>query len=108
MIHYLRNKNNKTIIETMTYGTIEEKTFDLSSAIYLQKYSIQLLEIFLSNDYNEREFIDDIHELNELRGLYFEKLRYDDNIKTREDVDKIIKEKYKSASDKYGLIYVED
>lgn len=96
MIHFLRTKENKTIIECEVYSN------DLSSAIDIYEYSMFLLN--LEADLNEM-FVDDINNLNEIRGLWWEKEKDFGNWKS---IDEYVASQYKKIGKEWGLKYVTD
>lgn len=103
MIHYLRTNNNKNIVDTDLYGTIDD--LKISSNIFAVGYGRAVLD--MEEDLVD-DFMKDVHFLNEFRGYYFEILRYKKDIETKEDVENILKEKYETIANKYNLKYVTD
>lgn len=107
MIHFLRTKNNKNIVETEVYGVIED--LRISSNIYAEGYGRALIKLYDRDDVSVAiDFMHDINELNNLRGYYFETLIHDPNVTTKIDVEKIFRSKYESIADRYDLKYVTD
>lgn len=97
MTHFIRTKERKTyntIIECEVYKD------DLSASINLEKYSEELLK--LSTD-KQSGFIADFTNLNEIRGLWFE--RYCDDYT---DINKFVQEIFINISNKYDYDYITD
>ena len=110
MIFFLRTKSGENIIETEIYDTTDTTVgFDLHSTIYPKGYGRKVISIHnnADNDLLEEEFMSDINRLDDLRGLYWELLRYQ-GIKEKSEMIKIIETKYKEVADKYGLRVVTD
>ena len=110
MIFYLRTQSGENIIDTEIYSTMDTMVgFDLHSTIYPKGYGRKVIGIHnnTDNDLLEEEFINDISRLNDLRGLYWELLRYQ-GIREKSEMIKIIEAKYKEVADKYGLKVVTD
>lgn len=107
MVHYLRTKDNKNIVETEVYGVIED--LRISSNIYAEGYGRALIKLYNKEDMSIAiNFMHDINELNNLRGYYFEILRHDPNVITKIDVEHIFRDKYEAVADRYDLKYVTD
>ena len=108
MIFYLRTQSGENIIDTEIYSTMDTIVgFDLHSTIYPKGYGRKIIGIHNNANNEEEEFMSDIDELNNLRGLYWELLRYQD-IKEKSEMIKVIETKYKEVADKYGLRVVTD
>ena len=108
MIFYLRTQSGENIIDTEIYSTMDTIVgFDLHSTIYPKGYGRKIIGIHNNANNEEEEFMSDIDELNNLRGLYWELLRYQD-IKEKSEMIKVIETKYKKVADKYGLRVVTD
>ena len=108
MIFYLRTQSGENIIDTEIYSTMDTIVgFDLHSTIYTKGYGRKIIGIHNNANNEEEEFMSDIDELNDLRGLYWELLRYQ-GIKEKSEMIKIIEAKYKEVADKYGLQVVTD
>ena len=108
MIFYLRTQSGENIIDTEIYSTMDTMVgFDLHSTIYPKGYGRKIIGIHNNANNEEEEFMSDIDELNDLRGLYWELLRYQD-IREKSEMIKIIETKYKEVADKYGLRVVTD
>ena len=108
MIFYLRTQSGENIIDTEIYSTMDTIVgFDLHSTIYPKGYGRKIIGIHNNANNEEEEFMSDIDELNDLRGLYWELLRYQ-GIKEKSEMIKIIEAKYKEVADKYGLKVVTD
>ena len=108
MIFYLRTQSGENIINTEIYSTMDTIVeFDLHSTIYPKGYGRKIIGIHNNANNEEEEFMSDIDELNDLRGLYWELLRYQ-GIREKSEMIKIIETKYKEVADKYGLRVVTD
>ena len=108
MIFYLRTQSGENIIDTEIYSTMDTIVgFDLHSTIYPKGYGKKIITIHNNANNEEEEFMSDIDELNDLRGLYWELLRYQ-GIKEKSEMIKIIETKYKEVADKYELKVVTD
>ena len=110
MIFYLRTQSGENIIDTEIYSTMDTIVgFDLHSTIYPKGYGKKIIGIHnnTNNDLLEEEFMSDISRLNDLRGLYWELLRYQ-GIREKSEMIKIIETKYKEVADKYELKVVTD
>lgn len=108
MIFYLRTQSGENIIDTEIYSTMDTIVgFDLHSTIYPKGYGRKIIGIHNNANNEEEEFMSDIDELNNLRGLYWELLRYQ-GIREKSEMIKIIEKKYKEVADKYELKVVTD
>lgn len=108
MIFYLRTQSGENIIDTEIYSTMDTIVgFDLHSTIYPKGYGRKIIGIHNNANNEEEEFMSDIDELNDLRGLYWELLRYQ-GIREKSEMIKIIEAKYKEVADKYELRVVTD
>ena len=108
MIFYLRTQSGENIIDTEIYSTMDTMVgFDLHSTIYPKGYGRKIIGIHNNANNEEEEFMSDIDELNNLRGLYWELLRYQ-GIREKSEMIKVIETKYKEVADKYGLRVVTD
>lgn len=108
MIFYLRTQSGENIIDTEIYSTMDTMVgFDLHSTIYPKGYGRKIIGIHNNANNEEEEFMNDIDELNDLRGLYWELLRYQ-GIREKSEMIKIIETKYKEVADKYELRVVTD
>ena len=108
MIFYLRTQSGENIIDTEIYSTMDTMVgFDLHSTIYPKGYGRKIIGIDKNANNEEEEFMSDIDELNDLRGLYWELLRYQ-GIREKSEMIKIIETKYKEVADKYELKVVTD
>lgn len=108
MIFYLRTQSGENIIDTEIYSTMDTIVgFDLHSTIYPKGYGRKIIGIHNNANNEEEEFMSDIDELNDLRGLYWELLRYQ-GIREKSEMIKIIEKKYKEVADKYELRVVTD
>ena len=108
MIFYLRTQSGENIIDTEIYSTMDTIVgFDLHSTIYPKGYGRKIIGIHNNANNEEEEFMSDIDKLNDLRGLYWELLRYQ-GIREKSEMIKIIETKYKEVADKYELKVVTD
>ncbi len=108
MIFYLRTQSGENIIDTEIYSTMDTIVgFDLHSTIYPKGYGRKIIGIHNNANNKEEEFMSDIDELNDLRRLYWELLRYQ-GIREKSEMIKVIETKYKEVADKYGLRVVTD
>jgi hypothetical protein len=103
MTLYLRNEQNRTIVDIELYK--KNNYVELSSSIDIENYSNYLL----NNLNRKNEIISDFNDLSELRGWLWEVFLGDDNTadkydETLEEVRKMLK-KY---ANKHNLYYVED
>jgi hypothetical protein len=94
MVHFLRNKNNFTIIECDVHDN------DLSTAIDLLEYSEILLG--LETETQRANFIDDMNYLNEIRRAWWED---DPGVQTPEEFATDV---FSAAAKRWDLIYVTD
>jgi len=97
MIHFLRNKINQTIIECEVYKD------DLSAATNIENYSMMLID--LHNNDLRYPFINDISELDQIRGWWWEMAMDSGDYKS---IDDFVKEKFMVVAKKYDLNYVTD
>lgn len=94
MVHFLRNKNNFTIIECDVHDN------DLSTAIDLLEYSEILLG--LETETQRDNFITDMDYLNEIRRAWWED---DPGVQTPEE---FVTDVFSAAAKRWDLIYVTD
>jgi hypothetical protein len=97
MIHFLRNKINHTIIECEVYKD------DLSAGTNIENYSMMLID--LHNNDLRYPFINDISELDQIRGWWWEMAMDSGDYKS---IDDFVKEKFMTVAKKYDLNYVTD
>lgn len=95
MIHFLRNKHNKTIVD------LEASKEDVHCSIDIKNYTMYLIENILIVQWPE--FASDIDELAEIRGEWWETKHPED--KTPDD---LAKRRCKEIGEKWGLIYITD
>lgn len=93
MIHFIRTKNNNTIID------VESTKDDLQVVICIKEYSKYLLS--LPSD-KQASFISHVDSISEMRGTYFESNI--NNYSSSKMAEIILKEFAKQ----WGLYYVED
>jgi hypothetical protein len=94
MVHFLRNKKNNTIIECEVY------THDLSSVVSILEYSELLLS--LPNE-KQLEFVNDINELAEIRGWWWEK---EEMFGDWDSINEFVAQTFINFSKKWDLYYV--
>ncbi len=99
MVYFLRNEQNRTIIECSVYND------DLSSSVDILEYTKKLLEIYTQSNFNANEFANDISELSEIRGAWFEKEMEFGNSKS---IDDFVKKTFIKVAEKWNLRYVTD
>lgn len=97
MVHFLRNKQNRTIVECEVYGN------DLSTSANIEEYSKMLLD--LHNKHLHYPFIKAISELDEIRGWWWEQAKDSGEYKT---IDEFVKEKFLLVAKEFDLNYVTD
>ncbi len=97
MVHFLRNENNRTIIECEVYKD------DLSAGTSIENYSTMLID--LHNKDLHHPFISDISQLDQIRGWWWEMAKDSGNYKS---IDDFVKEKFMEVAKKYDLNYVTD
>ena len=110
MTLFLRNKDNRTIVDINIYIKTENdyKFIEISSSVDIFEYSNILLS--LPDKRITQGFINDISNLSELRGwlweVYFS--TKDNDPSEFQKVIEIVKENLKTISEDYNLIFVED
>ncbi len=97
MVHFLRNENNRTIIECEVYKD------DLSAGTSIENYSTMLID--LHNKDLHHPFISDISQLDQIRGWWWEMAKDSGDYKS---IDDFVKEKFMEVAKKYDLNYVTD
>lgn len=109
MIHFLRNSENRTIIETEVYNKTEDEYYtytEVSSAVDIAHYSLFLIQY----QNNKLNIISTINDLSELRGWLWENyymVGRNDGTKL-DDINEKVSEFYNNASEKLGLNYIVD
>ena len=102
MTHFLRNEQNRTIIECEVYNN------DLSAATNIGEYSKMLLDInkkgYVSTSTPEI-FIQSISDLDEIRGWWWEGAEDSGNYTS---IDDFVKEKFMKVAEEFELAYVTD
>ena len=99
MIHFLRNNKGQTLIEC------EAMDEDLSASIYVWNYTIEILNRAKQSTTEVLEFSRSMNDLNEIRGLWWEKAREIDDWKS---IDDFVAYHFKAAAKKYDLKYLTD
>lgn len=97
MIHFLRNQRNQTIVECEVYGN------DLSAGTDIENYSVMLID--LHNRDLHYPFINDISQLDQIRGWWWEMAKDSGKYKS---IDYFVKEKFIEVAQKHNLNYVTD
>lgn len=97
MIHFLRNKQNRTIIECEVYNG------DLHAATNIEEYSNMLIDLY--NKDLHYPFIQSISDLDEIRGWWWEQAEDSGEYKS---IDDFVKEKFLEVAEKHNLNYVTD
>lgn len=99
MVYFLRNEQNRTIIECTVY------TDDLSASVDVLEYTKKLLEIYTQSNFNANEFANDISNLSEIRGTWFE---YEMDFGDSKSIDDFVKKSFIKVAEKWNLKYVTD
>ncbi len=94
MVHFLRDENNRTLIECETYDK------DLSTVINVYNYSFYLLNKVAPDD--RVIFVASFDYLSEIRGAYFE------NDLDTQTAQEFVAEEFKDMAKKWNLNYVTD
>jgi hypothetical protein len=108
MILYLRNKNNRTIVDIEIFVKRDEKQkfVELRSVVVIDTYS----EFLLNNLDKSDEVIDVFSRISKLRGFMWEDYFMDrDNTPDElKNVVRMVGDFLKDVATKYGLYYVTD
>ena len=99
MVHYLRTSHGRTIIECET----SEK--DLSSSVNVQEYSRMLLNLSEANKSYAKSFLEEISDLSEIRGSWWEMAEDSGKWKS---IDDFVSNQFKEIASKWGLNYITD
>lgn len=94
MVHFLRDKNNNTLIEC------EVTSDDLSAAVYLANYTVHLIRKIKKSDYID--FIGNFEYLNEIRGKFWE------DEPGVQNMEEFVGEEFSKAAKRWDLNYVTD
>lgn len=112
MIHFLRDENNNTIIETECWvdsnDNGSERFIDITSSVDIMHYSIHLLS--LVDQEQQMNFIGLISNLDSLRGWLWER-HFMGRQNDPEEIDRVqedVKRFYQTTSEITGLRYVTD
>jgi hypothetical protein len=97
MIHFLRNKNNRNIIECEVYKD------DLSSSVNIENYSSMLLDLYGKGAHHS--FISEMSDLDEIRGWWWEQAKSSGDYKS---IDDFVREKFLMVAEHYDLNYITD
>lgn len=95
MIHFLRTKDNKTII------SCDVSSKDLHSSVDLENYSMYLLSLQVER----KQFIIQLSELSEIRGWWWE---HEKDFGDWKNIDAFVKAKYREIAEYWDLYYVTD
>ena len=113
MVHFLRDKNNNTLLEAMVYVDGYEhgegKDYvEVRSGINVIHYSAFLLTA--SDRKTQNKIINIFYDLDELRGWLWENyFMVKKNIASEKDnVEKEVGRMFKNAAEQLGLYYVTD
>jgi hypothetical protein len=96
MTHYIRTKNNATIVD------LEEGKYDFQVAIDIENYSKGLL--LLPDNSLKQEFIKDFSFISELREVWFEVIEPHNDKTMRE----FIKDSLNFVCERWDLCYITD
>jgi len=99
MIHFLRNAKGQTLIEC------EAMDEDLSASMYVWNYTMEVLNRNKQSTTEVLEFARAMDDLDEIRGLWWEKAREMEDWKS---IDDFVAHHFKAAAKKYDLKYVTD
>jgi hypothetical protein len=99
MVHFLRDKDNHTIISCDVSKT------DLRSSVNVRYYTSEFLKQGAYSVISGSEFALNIDYLSELRGVWWEK--EEDNPKWK-NIDEFVATEYKIVAEKFKLNYVTD
>jgi hypothetical protein len=106
MIHYIRDKKGKTLLDLEVFQ-YEGESPDLSSTVIVEPYSRFLLDQDTIHKKETAIFVFD--RLSEARGWYWETYRETINKNpSKEDVEGVIGEMVKGGAEALGLSYVTD
>lgn len=99
MVHFIRNSKNQTLIECEVYNN------DLHSAVDIKVFGPMLLDLQILNHEEINDFINDVGNLDEIRGWWWEKEEWAGGYNS---VDDFVKEKYDDFAKKWNLNYITD
>lgn len=99
MVHFLRNKNNRTIIEC------EVGNADLHSSIDVEVYTKEFIIHYTNSNSMANDFMSDISNLDEIRGWWWEKEQDSGDWKS---IDDFVKTKFIEVAKKWELNYITD
>lgn len=94
MVHFLRNKDNWTIVECEVYDR------DLSAAVEILEYSEFLLG--LETKTQRDNFINDINYLSQIRRAFWE------DEPGVQNIEEFVTEEFSKVARRWELIYVTD
>ncbi len=92
MTHFLRRKDEKTVVD------VEATKTDLQCLVDVEGYSY----VFMEESSRQTEVMIDFHDLQEMRGEWHE------DVEQVESPDEFTERKLRTVGEKYGLAYVTD
>lgn len=99
MVHFLRNKSNRTIVECEVSGG------DLHCSADILEYSTEFLQNYTKSNHEGSEFAISIYNLCEIRGAWWEGENESGNWAS---IDKFVMARFIEAAERWGLYYVTD
>jgi hypothetical protein len=105
MIYFINDKKGNTIVDIEVWIKSSDgySYVEISSYINIKNYS----NILLSLNNNKNDFINDINELNDIRGWLWEEYQ-ENSIDHYDDIINTVKSKIRHISKKWDLVYIED
>ncbi len=98
MTHFLRDQNNKTIVDIeVVGGDVSGKTDEMHCVVIIKPYSEFLLKLWW---WKRKDFILDINAISEIRGIFWE------TYNAKKDGNEIARTACKYLSIKWDLEYV--
>lgn len=99
MIHFIKTKQNKTIIEC------EVAKQDLSAVVNIYNYSMELGQM----GHRSMEYIVDFDTLSKIRSTFWEQVPKPSNTPPEKDaIEEFVKLKFIDICKKYGYLYKAD
>lgn len=99
MTHFLRNRNNRTIIEC------DVSSNDLDTSVDLEVYTKEFIIHYTTSNSVANEFMSDISDLSEIRNWWWEREREFGGWKS---INAFVKAKFIDVAGKWELMYVTD
>lgn len=104
MVHFIRNSTNRTIIECQVSKD------DLSASVNIKEFVNYLNDL---HKWDRDSFTEDIHDLNEIRGWWWE---YAKTVARYASIDDFVAEKFKEVVETHNenkeedicLVYITD